>query len=131
MRGSGPTSTEGILGRLPQLRQHLGDFVAAYNFVRRLKPLRGLTPYEAICKAWTQEPSRFTTDPHHRIPRPNTSNALKHQTFKALTVVDESSIRRQIANDPYAAEGDDGAFSSYPAWKLEVSAILRSFRSWK
>ncbi len=27
-----------------QLRQHLGDFVAAYNFGRRLKTLRGLTP---------------------------------------------------------------------------------------
>ena len=34
-----------------QLRQHLGDFVAAYNFARRLKTLEGLTPYEAICKA--------------------------------------------------------------------------------
>ena len=41
-----------------QLRQHLADFVAAYNFARRLKTLRGLTPYEAICKAWTDEPFR-------------------------------------------------------------------------
>lgn len=39
-----------------QFRQHLDDFVAAYNFARRLKTLRGLTPYEAICKAWTDEP---------------------------------------------------------------------------
>src|SRR5919205_448089 len=31
-----------------QLRAHLADFVAAYNFGRRLKTLRGLTPYEAI-----------------------------------------------------------------------------------
>jgi len=44
-----------------QLRQHLADFVSAYNFARRLKTLRGLTPYEAICKAWTDEPSRFRT----------------------------------------------------------------------
>jgi hypothetical protein len=28
-----------------QLRGHLGDFLAAYNFARRLKTLRGLTPY--------------------------------------------------------------------------------------
>jgi transposase InsO family protein len=55
-----------------QLRQHLGDFVAAYNFARRLKTLRGLTPYEAICKAWAEEPARFTHDPHHQIPGPNT-----------------------------------------------------------
>ncbi len=35
-----------------QLRRHLDDFVIAYNFARRLKTLRGLTPYEFICKAW-------------------------------------------------------------------------------
>jgi hypothetical protein len=34
-----------------QLRQHLTDLVAAYNFARRLKTLLGLTPYEDICKA--------------------------------------------------------------------------------
>jgi len=54
-----------------QLRQHLGDFVAAYNFGRRLKTLRGLTPYEAICKAWQTEPGRFTSNPHHQVPGPN------------------------------------------------------------
>jgi hypothetical protein len=51
-----------------QLRQHLADFVAAYNFARRLKTLRGLTPYEAICKAWTEEPQRFTLNPLHQMP---------------------------------------------------------------
>jgi hypothetical protein len=55
-----------------QLRQHLGDFVAAYNFGRRLKTLRGLTPYEAICKAWQNEPERFTSDPHQQTLGPNT-----------------------------------------------------------
>lgn len=55
-----------------QLRQHLADFVAPYNFGRMLKTLRGLTPYEAICKAWQNEPERFTSDPHHQIPRSNT-----------------------------------------------------------
>ncbi len=54
-----------------QLRQHLADFVAADNFARRLKTLRGLTPYEAIGKAWTDEPSRFIHDPHHQLPGPN------------------------------------------------------------
>ena len=46
-----------------QLRAHLADFVNAYNFARRLKTLKGLTPYETICKAWTKEPNRFTFDP--------------------------------------------------------------------
>lgn len=54
-----------------QLRKHLGDFVAAYNFARRLKTLRGLTPYEAICKAWTDQPARFISNPHHQLPGPN------------------------------------------------------------
>jgi transposase InsO family protein len=54
-----------------QLRQHLADFVAAYNFGRRLKTLKGLTPYEAICKAWLAEPHRFTSDPTHQSPGPN------------------------------------------------------------
>jgi transposase InsO family protein len=54
-----------------ELRQHLTDFVAAYNFAKRLKTLRGLTPYEAICKAWIEEPSRFNRDPTHQTPGPN------------------------------------------------------------
>jgi transposase InsO family protein len=45
-----------------QLRQHLSYFVAAYNFGRRLKTLKGLTPYETICKAWLAEPQHFTSD---------------------------------------------------------------------
>ena len=51
-----------------QLRRHLGDFVNAYNFGRRLKTLKGLTPYEAICKASTAEPKRFTLNPLHQMP---------------------------------------------------------------
>jgi hypothetical protein len=54
-----------------QLRTHLADFVAAYNYARRLKTLRGLTPYEAICKAWAENPSLFTANPHHQLPGPN------------------------------------------------------------
>jgi len=55
-----------------QLRQHLTDFVAAYNFARRLKTLKGLIPYEAICKAWRNEPERFTSDSHQQMLGPNT-----------------------------------------------------------
>jgi len=54
-----------------ELRQHLQLFVDAYNYGRRLKTLRGLTPYEAICKAWSVEPSCFRSDPLHRMPGPN------------------------------------------------------------
>jgi len=54
-----------------QLRQHLADFVAAYNFGRRLKTLKGLTPYEFICKRWAVEPERFMLNPLHQMPGPN------------------------------------------------------------
>jgi transposase InsO family protein len=55
-----------------QLRRHLQDFIDAYNFGRRLKTLKGLTPYEFICKKWTSEPDRFIIDPIHQIPGLNT-----------------------------------------------------------
>lgn len=54
-----------------ELRKHLADFVAAYNYARRLKTLRGLTPFEAICKPWAESPSLFTADPNHQLPVPN------------------------------------------------------------
>ena len=54
-----------------QLTKHLGDFISAYNFARRLKTLRGLKPYESICKAWTDQPHRFISNPHHQLPGPN------------------------------------------------------------
>jgi transposase InsO family protein len=55
-----------------QLRRHLGDFISAYNFARRLKTLSGLTPYEYICKIWTNAPQRFTVNPLHQMPGLNT-----------------------------------------------------------
>jgi transposase InsO family protein len=50
-----------------QFSRHLADFVSAYNFGRRLKTLKGLTPYEFICKRWTIEPGRFKLDPIHQF----------------------------------------------------------------
>jgi transposase InsO family protein len=55
-----------------QLRTHLADFMAAYDFARRLKSLNGLTPYEYICKIWTSEPDIFIVDPNHQMPGLNT-----------------------------------------------------------
>ncbi|MDI1328165.1 MAG: integrase core domain-containing protein [Brevundimonas sp.] len=55
-----------------QLRQHLAAFLDAYNFAKRLKTLQGLTPYEAICKAWADEPDRFRYDPTHLTSGLNT-----------------------------------------------------------
>lgn len=48
-----------------QLGAHLADFVSAYNFRRRLKTLRGLTSYQAICKACSPIPD--ASDQTHSI----------------------------------------------------------------
>jgi transposase-like protein len=55
-----------------QLRYHLAAFLDAYNFAKRLKTLKGLTPYEAICKAWADEPDLFRYDPTHLTSGLNT-----------------------------------------------------------
>jgi transposase InsO family protein len=47
-----------------QLREHLAAFLNAYNFVKRLKTLAGLTSYQFICSCWQKEPERFITNPH-------------------------------------------------------------------
>ena len=51
-----------------QLQSHLADFINAYNYARRLKTLKGLTPYEYICKIWTNDPKRFRLNPTHQMP---------------------------------------------------------------
>lgn len=56
-----------------RLREHLELFLRAYNFAKRLKSLKGLTPYEHIpyghiCKTSTKQPKRFTVTPIHHMP---------------------------------------------------------------
>jgi IS30 family transposase len=48
-----------------QLREHLATFMMAYNFAKRLKTLKGLTPYEYIYQQWQQQPERSLFDPSH------------------------------------------------------------------
>lgn len=45
-----------------ELRQHIRLFIDAYNHGRRLKTLRGLTPYEYVARIWTEDPGRFKID---------------------------------------------------------------------
>ncbi len=42
-----------------------GVFFDANNFAKRLKTLKGLTPFEYIAKCWATEPKRFTENPFH------------------------------------------------------------------
>ena len=59
-------------GSHDELRQHLQLFIDAYNHGRRLKTLRGLTPYEYVARIWTEDPVRFKIDPYRHITGPNT-----------------------------------------------------------
>jgi transposase InsO family protein len=54
------------------LAAHLAAFLTAYNFAKHLKALRWRTPFQAICDAWTRDPSPFKINPHHLIPGPYT-----------------------------------------------------------
>jgi len=54
------------------LKQHLQTFLMAYNFAKRLKTLKGLTPYQFICAAWQNDPNRFTLNPFHHTLGLNT-----------------------------------------------------------
>ncbi len=48
-----------------QLKEHLHTFLMAYNYAKRLKALKGLTPYEYILSIWTKQPTLFKVDPYH------------------------------------------------------------------
>jgi hypothetical protein len=48
-----------------QLLEHLSTFIHAYNFAKRLKTVKGLTPYEYIYQQWQEQPERFLCDLSH------------------------------------------------------------------
>lgn len=54
-----------------QLRTHLSAFIDAYNYAKRLKTLKGLTPFEYIAKCWANESHRFRKTPLHHSAGPN------------------------------------------------------------
>ena len=53
-------------------QESIARLAARYNFAKRLKTLRGLTPYEYISKCWQKEPERFRLNPHHHSMGLNT-----------------------------------------------------------
>ena len=55
-------------GSSGQLQAHLGAFLCAYNFAKRLKALKGLTPCQFVAKSWGDDPSVFARDPAHFNP---------------------------------------------------------------
>lgn len=56
---------------LESLKAHVLAFFTAHNFAKHLKALRWRTPYQAICDAWTKDPSIFKIYPYYLIPGPH------------------------------------------------------------
>jgi putative transposase len=54
-----------------ELRRHIADWLAAYNFAPQLKALRWRTPIEAIHAVWQQKQDLFHQPPGHYSPGPN------------------------------------------------------------
>jgi hypothetical protein len=69
-----------------QLKEHLFNFLNAYHFAKRLKTLKGLSPYEYIIKCWQKKPQRFRINPNHHTMglnislRPLQSEHLRNST---------------------------------------------------
>jgi hypothetical protein len=42
-----------------ELKEHMQTFLMAYNFARRLKTPKELTPFEYACKISAEDPDRF------------------------------------------------------------------------
>jgi len=47
-----------------QLKTHVSNVIAAYNYARRPKTLKGLTPFEYICKTWSHHNKSFVAALH-------------------------------------------------------------------
>ena len=54
-----------------KLREHLQAFIDAYNFAKRLKALKGLTPWEFIVNQWKSKPELFKINLEHYNTGPN------------------------------------------------------------
>ena len=47
-----------------ELKQHLHAYLMAYNFAKRLKAIKGKTPWQFILNQWTIHPEYFILDPN-------------------------------------------------------------------
>lgn len=48
-----------------ELNQHLHAYLMAYNFAKRLKAIKGKTPWQFILQDWTIHPEYFIVNPNH------------------------------------------------------------------
>ena len=55
-----------------ELKRHLHSYLMAYNFAKRLKALKGKTPWQFILNEWTKHPEYFIINPNHFLTGLNT-----------------------------------------------------------
>lgn len=55
-----------------ELKQHLHAYLMAYNFAKRLKAIKGKTPWQFILNQWTIHPEYFILNPNHFLVGLNT-----------------------------------------------------------
>ncbi len=84
----------------------------AYNFGRRLKTLKGLTPFEFVCRAWQHEPERFTSNPLHQMPGLNSSLPMSTLVQLQSSITQTQSLLRQPQNIAFNVQGIEQAFST-------------------
>lgn len=48
-----------------ELKQHLHAYMMAYNFAKRLRAIKGKTPWQFVLNQWTSHPEYFILDPNH------------------------------------------------------------------
>ena len=48
-----------------ELKEHLYAYLMAYNFAKRLKALKGKTPWQFVLNQWTTHPEYFILNPNH------------------------------------------------------------------
>ena len=48
-----------------ELKKHLYAYLMAYNFAKRLKAIKGKTPWQFILNQWTNHPEYFILNPNH------------------------------------------------------------------
>ena len=59
-----------------ELEKHLHDFLITYNFGKRLKSLKGKTPWQFIQQLWEKELQKFHVNANPFIMGLNTSSVL-------------------------------------------------------
>jgi transposase-like protein len=50
---------------IKSLKSHLNDFLMIYNFQRKLKSLKYISPYDKMIEEWNKNPKCFNKNPYH------------------------------------------------------------------